>query len=60
MDNQLTDFSINLQQIEFLAPKMNPGIGVIFVIQGDLTVETNSRFYQLKEKDVLVINRNQV
>lgn len=60
MDNQLTDFSINLQQIEFLAPKMNQGIGVIFVIQGDLTVETNSRFYQLKEKDVLVINRNQV
>ncbi|WP_339230173.1 helix-turn-helix domain-containing protein [Oceanobacillus sp. FSL K6-2867] len=60
MDNQLTDFIIKLQQIEFLAPKMNQGIGVIFVLHGELTVETNSRFYKLKEKDVLVINRNQV
>src|SRR5699024_4843848 len=60
MNHHLSDFMINLQQIELLAPKMNQGISIIFVIHGELTVETNSRFYQLKEKDILVINRNQL
>ncbi|RLL41315.1 helix-turn-helix domain-containing protein [Oceanobacillus piezotolerans] len=60
MDHQLTDFTINLQEIELLAPKLNRGIQVIFVIHGELTIETNSRYYHLKEKDVLVINRNQL
>ncbi|WP_087974960.1 helix-turn-helix domain-containing protein [Oceanobacillus rekensis] len=60
MDDHMTDFTINLQQIKVLAPRLNQGIQVILVIHGELTVETNSRFYLLKERDVLVINRNQI
>ncbi|MGJ9459902.1 helix-turn-helix domain-containing protein [Oceanobacillus sp. CF4.6] len=60
MDEHITDFTINLQQIKILAPRLNKGIQIILVIHGELTVETNSRFYPLKERDVLVINRNQL
>ncbi|MFZ7943267.1 helix-turn-helix domain-containing protein [Neobacillus sp. 19] len=54
------DFLIELKRIEFLAPKVNRGIQFIFVINGDLTVETNSRFYSLGENDLLLLNRNQL
>lgn len=60
MAQELTDFTIKLQNIKSLAPKMNQGLVIIFVIDGELTVETNDRYYQLTEKDLLVINRNQV
>src|SRR5690606_15577124 len=32
----------------------------IFVINGEITVEIDSRFYVLKEQDLLLINRNQL
>ncbi|QCJ42684.1 helix-turn-helix domain-containing protein [Bacillus sp. S3] len=54
------DFLIELKRIEFLAPKVNRGIQFIFLINGDLTVETNSRFYSLGENDLLLLNRNQL
>ena len=60
MAEELNDFTIKLQNIVSLAPKMNQGLLIIFVMDGELTVETNDRFYPLKEKDLLVINRNQV
>ncbi|RDW16240.1 helix-turn-helix domain-containing protein [Oceanobacillus chungangensis] len=53
------DYSISLQQIELLAPRISTGIRIILVISGEITVETNSRYYPLKENDLLVINRNQ-
>jgi beta-xylosidase/AraC-like DNA-binding protein len=58
--NQESDFLLELKRIEFLSPKVNRGILFLFVIDGSLTVETNSRFYSLEENDVLILNRNQV
>ncbi len=55
-----SDFQISLQQIKFLAPRVNKGIRFILVVDGELKIETNSRFYDLKENDLLVINRNQL
>lgn len=60
MDNPVTDFQIILQKIEFLSNRVNSGIKLILIINGDLTVETNSRYYRLEEKDLMVINRNQL
>lgn len=60
MNDSHTDFQISLQNIEFLAPRVNKGIKIILVINGELKIETNSRFYHLEEKDLLVINRNQL
>ncbi|RDW19038.1 beta-xylosidase [Oceanobacillus arenosus] len=60
MNKPITDdYSISLQQIELLAPRISKGIQVVLVISGEITVETNSRYYPLKENDLLVINRNQ-
>ncbi|WP_077325095.1 helix-turn-helix domain-containing protein [Virgibacillus siamensis] len=56
----LNDFSISLQEIKSLSPRVNQGIQLIMVISGELTVEMNSRYYALEEKDLLVINRNQL
>ncbi len=60
VNDALSDFQISLQNIEFLAPRVNKGIRFFLVIDGELKIETNSRFYHLKEKDLLVINRNQL
>ena len=60
MNKPITDdYNISLQQIELLAPRICTGIQVMLVISGEITVETNSRYYLLKENDLLVINRNQ-
>ena len=56
----MADFTIQLQAIESIAPRLNHGIQIILLIHGELTIETNSQFYPLKERDVLVINRNQL
>ena len=45
--------------MRFIAPKINQGLEFILVLSGELIVETNSRFYRLKEKDLLVLNRNE-
>ena len=60
MDKQLKDFNIHLQHIETLAPKINQGIQIILVINGELHVETNSRYYHLAAEDLLIINHNQL
>ena len=60
MPGEMKDYHIRLQKIEFLAPKINQGLEFILVLSGELIVETNSRFYRLKEKDLLVLNRNQL
>lgn len=60
MDEPVTDFQISLKKIQFLSPRVNQGLTFIFVIDGELTVEIDSRFYVLKEQDLLLINRNQL
>ncbi|WP_428911666.1 helix-turn-helix domain-containing protein [Niallia sp. Krafla_26] len=60
MDQPLTEFQISLKNIQFLSPRMNQGLQFIFVINGELTVETDRRFFVLKEQDLLLINRNQL
>jgi beta-xylosidase/AraC-like DNA-binding protein len=60
MNQPLTDFQISLKKIQFLSPKVNQGLKFIFVIDGELMVEIDSRYYVLKEQDLLVINRNQL
>ncbi len=56
----MTDFQISLKEIQFLSPRVNQGLELIFVINGEITIETDSRFYVLKERDLLLINRNQL
>ena len=58
--NQANDFHIRLQQIETLSPKLNQGVQIILVVNSNLTVETNSRYYHMEEEDLLVINHNQL
>lgn len=60
MDELLKNFRLGIQRIGYIEPKVNRGIQFILVIEGNLTVETSSRIYQLKEKDLLVINRNEL
>ncbi|MEH7504431.1 helix-turn-helix domain-containing protein [Neobacillus drentensis] len=60
MNDPLTDFQISFQHIELLVPRVNKGIQFILVISGELKIETSSRFYHMEEKDLLVINRNQL
>lgn len=58
--NRESDFLLELKRIEYLAPKVNRGVTFLFVIDGNLTVETNSRFYSLEEHDLLTLDRNQL
>lgn len=60
MNDPLSDFQISFQHIDLLVPRVNKGIQFILVISGELKIETASRFYHLEEKDLLVINRNQL
>ena len=60
MDEPLTDFQISLNNIQFLSPRVNKGLQFLFVISGELTIEIDSRFFVLKEQDLLLINRNQL
>lgn len=60
LNDSLSDFQISFQQIGLLVPRINKGIQFILVISGKLKIETSSRFYYLEEKDLLVINRNQL
>ncbi|MCM3568546.1 helix-turn-helix domain-containing protein [Neobacillus mesonae] len=59
MDNS-ENFQLNLQNIEFLSSRIYPGIEILLVLDGEIIVETDSGIYQMKENDLLVINRNQV
>lgn len=60
MEQPLSDIKITLKNIKFLSPRLNQGLAFIFVINGEITIETDSRFYTLKEHDLLLINRNQL
>ncbi len=60
MNDPLSDFQISFQHIDLLVPRVNKGIQFILVISGELRIETSSRFYHMEEKDLLVINRNQL
>lgn len=60
MSNQLTDFQVSLKEIQYLSPRVNQGLEFIFVVDGEITIETDSRFYELKELDLLLINRNEL
>lgn len=60
MSNQLSEFQISLKEIHYLSPKVNQGLELIFVVEGQITVETDSHFYELNELDLLVINRNEL
>lgn len=59
LNDPLSDFQLSFQHIDLLVPRVNKGIQFILVINGELKIETSSRFYHLEEKDLLVINRNQ-
>lgn len=54
------DFQLRLQNIELLSSTLYSGIEIFLVLDGELVIETNSRFYHLKEYDYIVINRNQI
>ena len=56
--SQINGFSISVQEIKCVASKVNQKLRIMMVLSGELTVETNSRYYAMKEKDVLVIKRN--
>lgn len=60
LNDPLSDFQLSFQHIDLLVPRVNKGIQFILVISGELKIETSSRFYHLEEKDLLVINRNQL
>ncbi|TSI11771.1 helix-turn-helix domain-containing protein [Lysinibacillus sp. BW-2-10] len=60
MENALSDFQISLKNIQFISPKINKGLLLVFVVNGEITIEIDSRFYKLNEQDLLVINRNQL
>ncbi|WP_235749601.1 helix-turn-helix domain-containing protein [Neobacillus bataviensis] len=60
LKDQGLDFFLELNRIEYVAPKVNRGIQIVFVINDVLTVETNRRFYSLGENDLLLLNRNQL
>lgn len=60
MNSLITDFDISLKEIKYLSPRVTNGLEIIFVINGEITIETDSRFYVLKEKDLLVVNRNEL
>ncbi|WP_156288878.1 helix-turn-helix domain-containing protein [Oceanobacillus salinisoli] len=57
---QANDYMISLQEIKLVNPTLNQGLQVMMLISGELIVETNSRYYTLEEKDLLVINQNQL
>ncbi|GGA33158.1 helix-turn-helix domain-containing protein [Psychrobacillus lasiicapitis] len=60
MDERLKDFHLRIQKIGHVDREVNRGIEFVLVIEGELTIETSSRIYQMKEKDLLVINRNEL
>lgn len=60
MNEQQEEFQISIQHIKYSAPKVNKGIQFILVLDGELDIETNSRYYHLDGKDLFVINRNQL
>ncbi|WP_093271730.1 helix-turn-helix domain-containing protein [Psychrobacillus sp. OK032] len=60
MDERLKDFHLRIQKIGHVDRVVNRGIEFVLVIEGKLTIETSSRIYQMKEKDLLVINRNEL
>src|SRR4051812_29860470 len=60
MVEPLTNFQISLKKIQFLSPRVNQGLQFIFVINGELAIEIDSRIFVLKEQDLLLINRNQL
>jgi beta-xylosidase/AraC-like DNA-binding protein len=60
LNDPLSDFQLSFQHIDLLVPRVNKGLQFILVIDGELKIETSSRFYHLEEKDLLVINRNQL
>ncbi|PGV52521.1 helix-turn-helix domain-containing protein [Bacillus sp. AFS037270] len=59
MEN-VEDFQLHLQNIEFLSSRIYQGIEILLVLDGELVVEMDSGFFQLQENDLLVINRNQL
>jgi beta-xylosidase/AraC-like DNA-binding protein len=59
MEN-VENFQLRLQNIEFLSSRIFPGIEILLVLDGELVVEMDSGLYHLKDNDLLVINRNQL
>ncbi|PLS04838.1 helix-turn-helix domain-containing protein [Neobacillus cucumis] len=53
-------FQLRLQNIEFLSSRVYEGIEILLVLDGEIVVEMEGGFFHLKEKDLLVINRNQL
>jgi beta-xylosidase/AraC-like DNA-binding protein len=53
-------FQLLLQNIEFLSSRIYQGVKILLVLEGEILVEMDHGFYQLKENDVLVINRNEL
>ncbi|WP_419959280.1 helix-turn-helix domain-containing protein [Psychrobacillus sp. BM2] len=60
MEERQKDFHLRIQKIGYVAPTLNRGIEFVLVIDGELKIETRNRIYQLKDKDLLLINRNEL
>lgn len=60
MDKRQKDFHLRIQKIGYVAPSLNRGIEFVLVIDGELKIETRNRIYHLKDKDLLLINRNEL
>ena len=60
MDKRQKDLDLRIQRIGYVAQTLNRGIEFVLVIDGELKIETRNRIYQLKEKDLLIINRNEL
>ncbi|EUJ22938.1 amino-terminal domain-containing protein [Listeria grandensis FSL F6-0971] len=53
------DYKIQLENIAHVAPTMNAGTTILFVIHGKLVIEKGSHDFSLVKNDLIVLNHNE-
>lgn len=53
------DYSIQLENVTYLAPEDYAGTTILFVIQGELVVSLSEHDFSLSEDDLVVLNHNE-
>lgn len=53
------DYSIQLENVTYLAPEDYAGTTILFVIQGELVVSLSEHDFSLAENDLVVLNHNE-
>lgn len=53
------DYSIQLENVTYLAPEDYAGTTILFVIQGELVVSLSEHDFSLGENDLVVLNHNE-